>query len=732
MTPELPPLAKAYLLYQKGFAAEAAAVCRDTLRSNPADAEALHLLGIIEAKNNNSVAALELIQRAIALNPDIDRFHLSRGVVLQQLNRLDDALVSIDFALKLRPDYPRALNSRGAILQELGHIDDALASYSRAIAINPAYADALINRGVLLHDQGCLDGALADYDNAIAVKPDCAEAFNDRGLVLRRLNRFADALDSFERATKLKPDYAAAFNNVGFTLHKLGRFQEAIQSYQLALAVAPDFIEALNNLGVTFHRVNRFEEALAVYDRALAINANSSEALCNRGQVLLVRGEIRQAIDSLRRAAAIGNNSAVHSAFIFALNFDPAATAVVKQSERSKWAQRYGAPLRRPNSFRADTANNRRLRIGYLSSYFRRNAATYSFGGVITNHERANFEIVCYSDTTIRDDVTDLIRRRADAWRETSGMSDEELAHVIRKDRIDILVDPVGHMAGNRLLVFARKPAPVQVTGWGEPTGTGLPEMDYLLADKMLVPDQERALLAERIVQLPNFLGYWMPDAIPPSRGLPAAERGYVTFGSFNRLEKLSADTLSTWAVLLRKVPTARIVLKDRALENVAEKMRLTNFFANNGVSAERLTCLAESERAAHLSMYQEIDIGLDPFPHSGGMTTLDALWMGIPVVTWAGQTISSRLAASSLAALGLNSFIADDLDAYVDIAVAASNDIVGLSGLRSTLRDRLAASEFGDPVQYCRAVESAYTDIWRRWRDARVMPGSVHDHRAD
>ena len=244
----------------------------------------------------------------------------------------------------------------------------------------------------------------------------------------------------------------------------------------------------------------------------------------------------------------------------------------------------------------------------------------------------------------------------------------------------------------------------------------------------MLVPESERILLAEKVIHLPNFLGYWSPDALPPAGPLPAAERRYVTFGSFNRIEKLSYETLSAWAELLGRLDTARLVLKDRALENAAQKRRIAKFFVEHGISPERLTLLAESDRAAHFAAYQQIDIALDPFPHSGGMTTLDALWMGVPVITFPGETISSRLAASSLSSLGLAGFIARDLDGYVDLALEKARDVQALSQLRSRLRGLLAASEFGDPARYSRAVEAAYREAWRQWCAAKTAKSIHHD----
>ena len=709
-------LNEAFALYQKGTVAEAASVCRRIVDSDPRNAEALHLLGIIEAQTGNPRPALDLIDRAISINAANFRFHLNRGLVLQQLGRLDEALSSCDAALVLKPDYARAMNSRGVILQGLERFDEALDSYDRAVGMKPDYVEALVNRGILLQDRGLLSEALASYDGAIGINPRCAEAWNNRGLVLQRLNRAGDALDSFDRATKLKPDYAEAFNNRGFILHKLGRFREAIASYESALALAPDFIDALNNIGVSFHRVNRFEEALDSYGRVLTINPDSAEALCNRGQVLLVRGEIAEGIDCLKRAAEITHNPAVHSAFIFGLNFDPSASASTKQAERRNWASRYAKGFWesvRPHEHDPDPY--RKIRVGYVSSYFHRCASAQSFGGVIANHS-GGFHVICYSDTTISDDFTARMRNRADQWRDTAGLTDQQLADLIRSDRIDILIDLVGHMAGNRLLVFARKPAPVQATAWGEPTGTGLPAMDYLLADDTLVPEGEAALLAETIVRLPNFLGYWSPDPVPPPAPLPALKNGHVTFGCFNRLEKLSPSAITGWAAILGNLPGAKLILKDKALENAVQRDRLHSIFARHGVSPECVTLLAESDIATHFTTYNDIDIALDPFPHGGGMTTLDALWMGVPVVTCRGQTISSRLASASLAHLGLHEFICPEPERFTGTALAAVKDLEKLSDLRSRLRGLMAASDFGDPLRYSRAVENAYREMWRNW----------------
>jgi protein O-GlcNAc transferase len=477
----------------------------------------------------------------------------------------------------------------------------------------------------------------------------------------------------------------------------------------------------LSNRGDLLQSLVRYREALSSYDKALAINASYYQAFNGRGNALLDQGLVDEAITCYRRALAIKpNEPGIHSNLIFACNFDTAATMADHQAERIRWDEQHARQFAvsiRPHT--NDPDPDRRLRIGYVSSHFLHQAATYSFGGVLVSHDPSSFEVICYSDTLQGDDVTARLRAHAAEWHDTAALSDDALAELIRADGIDILVDLVGHMRGHRLLVFARKPAPVQVTAWGEPTGTGLSVMDYLLADPVLVPVAERRFVVEQVVDLPNVLGYWVPDPLPEPGALPALRRGYVTFGSFNRLAKIQDPVLRTWAAILHALPEAHLVLKDRGLADSNQRARIGAILAEEGIAAERVKLLGPTDRAGHYAAYQEIDIALDPFPHAGGMTTLDALWMGVSVVTWPGRTISSRWTATSLTALGLTDFIAPDLEAYVALAVAKASDVTALARLRANLRQRVSASAFGDCARYTRAVEAAYREMWRRWCNA-------------
>lgn len=708
----------AQICCRQGHFTDGVAWVRRALVAEPRRAR-LHVLeGRALAALGDSEQALASFDRAIACDAGDADAHGNRGDVLAQVGRLEDAAESYRRALAVDQGSFENWCNLGAAQAELGRHDEALVSYGRVLELEPGFAEAHVIRGNLLARLGRRADALASLERALALTPDHVAALVSCGDVLRGADRHQDALARYDRALSLEPTHAPALSGRAAALVALKRFEEAIATLDRALALDPSDADALCNRGFVLQTLNRLDDALATLDRALAIDPDHAGALSNRGMVLLDLGRPAEAVHCYRRAMAIKPSPGWHSNLIFALNFDPAIDGAEQQAERARWGEQHATPLAaaiKPHRNSADP--DRRLRIGYLSSHFRHQAATYAFASVILNRDRGSFEAVCYANAPIEDDVGERLRASADAWRPIDDRPDEEVAELIRADGIDILVDLVGHMSGQRLMVFARKPAPVQVTGWGEPTGTGLRAMDYLLADSLLVPSEQRPLLAERVYDLPNFLGYWTPDHLPDPTALPAMTRGFVTFGSFNRVAKIQDPVVRRWAAILRAVPTARLVIKsEQRFDDSCRRSQMDAIFAEEGVAAGRVDFLGPCGRAAHFAAYQAIDIALDPFPHGGGMTTLDALWMGIPVITLPGRTISSRLAASSLNALGLTSFIADSSHSYIDRAVATANDLASLARFRAGLRERVAHSVVGDPDQYARAVETAYRAMWRAW----------------
>jgi protein O-GlcNAc transferase len=722
-----PDFAEAYCnlsgsLLGHGKIHEAVAAGGEAIRINPDLAEAHAALGRALRQSGELDKAVAAFLQAIRIRADYAEAHSHLGTALDEQGKLVDAVAAFREAIRIKPDFAEAYCNLGNSLRRQGKLDEAMAACREAIRIKPGLAPAHANLGNLLRETGELDAAVAACETAIRINPMLAGAHCNLGTALYDQGKLDEAVAAYGRALSLQPGKADALLNLAIALTDLGRLDEALAFYEQTLTATTDFFGVEDKLGFALFEQGRIAEALACYRRGLARHPAAPGTLINYAVALSNYGRHEEAIASFRLAMeAAPDDPTPHSGLIFALNFDPAATAVEHQAERSRWDERHARRFAPWGGHDNDPDPHRRLRIGYVSRYFCSQAATYAFGGVIMCHDPDRFEIVCYSDTEQEDDVTRHLRGRADVWHDTAELGDEALTGLIRADRIDILVDLVGHMRGHRLLAFARKPAPIQVTGWGEPTGTGLAAMDYLFADPVLVPPAERGLLAEKVVDLPNFLGYWVPDPIPEPRALPALDRGYVTLGSFSRFDKIQEPVLIGWARIMNALAGSRLVLKEgRACVDPSQRERITSVLGANGIDAERVTFLGSLNRVGHFEAYHAIDLALDPFPHGGGMTTIDALWMGVPVVTFSGHTISSRLASATLSAAGLTDFIAPDLDGYVDLAVNMMSDLAALARLRATLRGRVASSAFGDPARYARAVEAAYRTMWQRWCAAR------------
>jgi protein O-GlcNAc transferase len=476
-----------------------------------------------------------------------------------------------------------------------------------------------------------------------------------------------------------------------------GRLEEAERRYRRSLELSPDYAEGWSNLAVTLRAAGRFDEAVACWDRALALAPG---------------------------------NAVLHSNLIFALDFHPRVTAEAAFAERRRWNDRHARPLRAawaPHD--NDPDPDRRLRVGYVSADFREHSAAVVFAAVVASHDHGRFDVVCYSSVTRPDAVTAGFRLAADAWRDVAGLTDEALAAQIRADGIDVLVDLSGHSSGHRLLAFARKPAPVQVTAWGHALGTGLDAMDYFFADPVTVPPAARRWFSEEVVDLPAFVCYDPPVDAPEAGPLPALAAGHVTFGCLNRRAKMSEDAVAVFARVLRAVPGSRLLVKDEAFNDRATARRLVEGFAAHGVEAARLEILGGSSRGDHLAVYGRVDLALDPFPHGGGVSALEALWMGVPMVTLAGDRIPGRMGASFLATLGLDDLVATTADEYVARARAWAADLPRLGRLRGALRQRMERSPLADAGLYTRAVEDAYRALWRRWcagRAASQRPAAV------
>ncbi|MEN6628026.1 MAG: tetratricopeptide repeat protein, partial [Sulfuricella sp.] len=538
------------------------------------------------------------------------------------------------------------------------------------------------NLGTTFNEQGKLDEAVACYRKALALNPDFAGSHYNLGITLKAQNKLDKALTCFKKTIVLQPNLAEAHNNLGITLHDLGKFEDAVVYFQNAIALKPDY----------------------------------AEAYCNLGNLLCAMGKMTEAVVCYRTSIKIKPGKA-HSNLIFALDLMSEADTPTLQGERRKWGEIHADPLtveQRPHTNIPDP--ERRLRIGYVSADFRQHSAATAFGAMLVKFDQARFDVIAYSNTANEDQYTQMFRQSATHWRNIVGLTDEAVAELIRQDGIDILVDLSGHSAGNRLLAFARKPAPIQVTAWGYPSGTGMQAMDALFADAVVIPPGERQLYLEDVRYLPNLIGYFNPEIFPAVAALPALSAKIVTFGSFNRLAKVSLETFDLWTRLLAALPDSRLLFKSSEFDSPAARDRVSRHFTEAGIAPERIVILGKTTWHEHMRAYNRIDIALDPFPHSGGTTTLEGIMMGIPTLTLRRPCFGGRASASILTTLGMTDWVAETPEQYIAIAVEKTRDLEALATFRQQLRSRFTSSVIGDAHAYVEAAESEYRLLWREW----------------
>jgi protein O-GlcNAc transferase len=706
----------AFEAYRRGDWATAERMFQDIIRATPRHFDALHLLGVLRTGQGQNAEAVRLIKRALKVNPRYPDAHYNLGLALQGLGKHRDAIASYREALSLAPNHLQSCNNLGIALQAVGRLDEAEKAFRRALTINPGYAEAYHNLAGILAEMGRRTEAIECYATAVRIKPDYVEALNDMGAALQALGQDPDAVTVLSRALAIAPDLTAARNNLAVVLTRLGQHEQAIEHLRKALALRPGDAETHNNIGNALKAAHRYEQAIASYRQAVALRPDYVEAITNLGAVLAVLGRHPEAVAQYRQALAIRPDFCqAHDALLFALDFDPVATAEEHQAERRRYYERHAlrfASSIKPHANSRDP--DRKIRIGYVSADFRRHSAAVAFGPAVAYHDLERFHVILYSNSPTDDEVTERFRKASSEWRRICGLSDDAFAQLIRDDGIDILVDLSGHSEGNRLLTFARKPAPLQVTAWGNVTGTGLPTVDYLFADPVCMPAAYRQFLVETVCDLPCVIAYDPPTYAPAVAPPPSALGHPLTFGCLNRLAKVSSVALDLWGRLLREVPESRMLLKDVQLSDPDERGRITAAFAERGVGAERLLLLPGTSHAEHLAAYGQMDIALDPLPANGGVSTLEALWMGVPVVALAGQAgLAARVGASVISAVGFADWLARTDDEYVAIARRWAGNPAELVTVRSALRPKMQASAVGSPNQYCRAVERAYRDMW-------------------
>jgi predicted O-linked N-acetylglucosamine transferase (SPINDLY family) len=611
----------------------------------------------------------------------------------------------------------------GLVTMELGRHAAGEALLVEAIRQNPNVAHYHANFGTKLIDRRETARAIALLERSVQLAPDAAQHYYNLGNAYVQGQRYADAIHAYQQALVRNPGYAIAELQLGMALHLGGSTDAGIAFYRQALERRPTDFAIATNLGALLQAVCDIDGAIAAFKQSLAIDARNFFALNNLGIMLKERGEITEAIELLRRCLELNPDSPeVRSNIILTMHYDPAVSDAELAEQHREWDRRHGSPASgrikdHPNSMDP----HRRLRIGYVSADLRDHVVGRALLPAFRHHDHSAFEITCYSMCQAQT-ATDAFKSCSDRWRDMAGTSDAEFARQVQADEIDILIDLSLHTSDNRLTAFALKPAPIQVTWLGCPESSGLSVMDYRISDRHLEPSASNVLAAahEKACLLPDsWTCYEAPAGYPDVNGLPAKRNGYLTFGSFNNSCKISAEVLATWGSILRAVPNSRLML---LAKQGGHRRRMTEVMESHGITADRLVfadyhpATDNLDQGRLLSRYHQVDIALDTFPYNGMTTTLDALWMGVPVVSLVGRRSLGRAGLSLLKTVGLPRFAVESIDAYVDLATKTAQDLDDLAALRAGLRPKMQASALIDAPAFTHKLEAGLRDMWVEW----------------
>jgi len=689
-------------------------------------------------------------------------FRLGQKLLARGLN--EEAVTACKHALINDPRHARAWCALGAGQRRLAQMDAAREAYEKAIALDPDYSQAWCNLGEWHLALGKPGLALEHFDRALELESGLLEAMNNRVAALYELGRFKDAEMAAGDAIKVHPGVAALHVNMGVVLLHSCKARPAVKAFRKALECDPACQEAHFNLATLLGETNRLGETLAYIEHEIAVKGESAQRLASLALAQKVKGDLsaaeatchkvlemqagnvaalvtlagclsaradhRGAISLNEKAIAFNPQMpAIYSNVAFDATYLPEISANEIYGYHREWARRFELPVvERVFACANLRQEDRPLRIGYVSGDFGTHPVGFLLRDVVRYHDRNRFYINCYSMMRGSDPITEVIRANADSWIDALLLSDDELAEQIHQDRIDVLVDLSGHTAYNRLPSFALRPAPVQASWIGYFHSTGLENIDYFITDPHTSPRACGQLFSETPVWLPHSRFCYSPPEYAPEVSPPPATAGKpITFGSFNRIEKLVDPVLAAWAKILEAVPGSRMLLKAGTLDSKFICDDIRRRFAAFGLADERLELRGPSSHPEMLEQYGEIDIALDPFPFNGGMTTLEALWMGVPVVTIAGNSIVSRQTVSVLANIGLAGELAfPDIDAYVAGAVALANNPLRLVELRNQIRPRLASSPVCQAEQFARDLEALYRRMWQAHCRGEKLPSAV------
>jgi len=741
-----------FALHQQGKLADAQVIYEQILQVDPINFDAIQLLGVVSAQTKNYEKAVELITRALKINPRDDACHNNLGNALKNLKRFDEAINSYDKALNLKPDYAEAYSNKGVVMYELKHFDEAINCYDKALIIEHYYPEAHSNKGNALYELKRYDEAIAHYDQALSLKPDYHEAWVNKGVTLSQLKRYDEAIAHYDQALSLKPDYAEGWSNKANALNELKRYEEAIAHYDQALRLKPDYAQVYSNKGNTLQELNCFEEAITHYDQALSLKPDYAEGWSNKANALNELKRYEEAIahydqalslkpdvdwvhgyllhtkmiicswsglpDSLKEISKkVMKNERVSQPFsLLASNDDP----LLHRKCAEVYAQEKYSLSSICNSI-SKHSKKEKIRIGYFSPDFKEHAVSYLTAGLFEFHDKDKFEIFAFSlqKAPIADEMNSRLRGIFDRFIDVENMPDLEIARLSRKFEIDIAIDLAGPTKSSRLGIFSYRVAPIQVNWLGYPGTIGNDFIDYIVADKTIIPESYREFYAEKVVYLPNT--YMVDDSkrIASSKiftrkecGLP--EKAFV-FCCLNNSYKFNPHVLDCWAKILLRINNSVFWISEN---NKYFKVNIINEFERRGINPSRVVFAQKIELMSdYLARCALADLFLDTYPYNAHTTAVDSLKAGVPVLTLMGKSFASRVAASLLNAVGLPELITNTQEEYETLAIELAMNPKKLADIKEKLAvNRLTTPLFDTPL-FTKNLEAAYIQIYERYQ---------------
>jgi protein O-GlcNAc transferase len=726
-----------------------------SLELEPDRAETLRNLGLAAQEDGDFALALDAWDRALALDAHHAETINNRGVTLRYLNRADEAIDAFQAAIEAKPDFLEPFENLLATLNRLGRHDEAISIATMVVNSRPDTAMPLVNLGCALIDAGRAEEAITPLYHAIKLDPQCASAHLAIGMAFCATRELRGAELAFRRAISIRSKFLPVYVQLSFVLLQRGEAKSAIvaaqqgidqfpRAFELhqnlssalyqanfmeeaakvaekALEIRPKSTVAMNLLATILTRLSQYERAEKIYRQAIALAPNDLGVIGNYATMMALKGDLKSAIESFRATMAIGSYSAdFHSNMLLYMNGLPGLEPQEIFEEHLRWGKFHADPLLTSTpEFQVTREPDRPLRVGYVSGDWRFHSVAYFITPLLAAHNRDNVIPVVYDNVPQPDLMTKHIRSLVGEWHRIIQLNDDEFAQKIRDDKIDILVDLSGHTGGHRLRTFARRAAPVQVNYLGYPNTTGMTTMDYRLTDAVVDPPElSDAFHSEKLSRVePPFICYLPSDDAPEVTELPALKRGSMTFCSFNAISKFNSNAIEVWARVLTALPDSRMLIKAAGLQEIQTQKRVIEDFERFGVASSRLELLPRApSHKSHMGTYGECDLALDTFPYNGTTTTCEAFWMGVPVITTHGPTHASRVSMTLLKSIGLDEFVADDADQFVEIAVRLSKDLPRLAEIRRTMRERMMKSTLMDAKRKAASIEAAYRSMWKHW----------------